>query len=218
MRGRRCGISDRQSQRRRRTEQQIVDAATELFLRDGYARTSLNAVAARAGVAERTLYLRFDNKVRLFQRVIENGIVGDVDDAPLPQREWAIRAMTAATLDERIAAFADGVAGMNERLGPLMAINGEVEASEPAVQQTARHWRVETQRFLRAFWQSAADAGLLPEGADVDWLTDTGAILSAAESRLLAARTQGWDRRAYAAWLAATWRRLVTASAGSPPA
>lgn len=209
-------MSGRHTQRRKRTEQRIVDAATTLFLREGYARTSLAAVAELASVAERTLYVRFDSKVRLFQRVIENGIVGDTDDSPLPTRAWAVRAMTAPTVDERIDAFADGVAEMNERLGPLMAINAEVEASEPAVQETAAVWRRETHAFLTSFWAKALADHLLPDDTDVEWLADTTTLLSAAESRLLATRTLAWDRDAYRMWLATSWRRLATAAGAQP--
>lgn len=130
--------------RTRRTEQRIVAAATRLFLRDGYASTSLAAVAAAAGVSERTVYVRFGTKVALFQRVIQVGVVGDVDPVPLPERPWSIASMTAPTLDDRILAFADGVSDMHERLGPLMSVNGEVEPSERLVQESAGVARADT--------------------------------------------------------------------------
>ncbi len=48
----------------------ILDAATTLFLRDGYGATSLEAVAAAAGVSKRTLYARFAGKTALLQIVV----------------------------------------------------------------------------------------------------------------------------------------------------
>jgi AcrR family transcriptional regulator len=50
--------------------ERILDAATELFLRDGYGAASLEAVAAAAGVSKRTLYARFAGKAALFQVVV----------------------------------------------------------------------------------------------------------------------------------------------------
>jgi len=50
--------------------ERILDAATALFLRDGYGSTSLEAVAASAGVSKRTLYARFAGKAALFQVVV----------------------------------------------------------------------------------------------------------------------------------------------------
>ncbi len=163
-------------------------------------------------MGERTLYLRFSTKAQLFQRVIEAGIVGDTYRLPLPERPWSLQAMSAPTLDERIHAFADGVSEMHERLGPLMAVNGEVEASEPTVHESANQARLATLAFLRAFWESAARDGLLPHEADVGWLIDTSTTLSAAETRLLITRTQGWKRKRYRDWLVVTWHRLVAGS------
>ena len=48
----------------------MLDAATDLFLRDGYGTTSLEAVAAAAGVSKRTLYARFSGKAALLQMVV----------------------------------------------------------------------------------------------------------------------------------------------------
>lgn len=188
-------------------------AAKELFLRDGYALTTLAAVAERAGVAERTVYTRFSSKVTLFQRVVEAATVGDTDPTPLPEREWSRVAMTALTLAERIDAFADGVSTMHERLGPLMAVNGEVEASEPAVQESAAAARSATVAFLHAFWAGAARDGLLPKTTDLTWLIDTSIILSAAETRLIISRHLAWDASTYRDWLRLTWTRLAGAAA-----
>jgi TetR/AcrR family transcriptional regulator, mexJK operon transcriptional repressor len=48
----------------------VLDAATDLFLREGYGTTSLEAVAAAAGVSKRTLYARFAGKAALLQMVV----------------------------------------------------------------------------------------------------------------------------------------------------
>ncbi|MBS0560328.1 MAG: TetR/AcrR family transcriptional regulator [Proteobacteria bacterium] len=47
--------------------ERVIEAATVLFLRDGYGATSLEAVAAAAGVSKRTLYARFSGKAALLQ-------------------------------------------------------------------------------------------------------------------------------------------------------
>ena len=52
------------------TRERICAAAEELFVRDGYARTSIRAVARAAAVAEATVYLAFPNKGALLDAVI----------------------------------------------------------------------------------------------------------------------------------------------------
>jgi TetR/AcrR family transcriptional repressor of mexJK operon len=50
----------------------ILQVATELFLEQGYGSTSIEAVAARAGVSKRTFYDRFDDKAALFTAVVHS--------------------------------------------------------------------------------------------------------------------------------------------------
>jgi TetR/AcrR family transcriptional regulator, mexJK operon transcriptional repressor len=44
--------------------------AIELFLTEGYGSTTIEAVAAGAGISKRTFYHRFDNKAALFAAVV----------------------------------------------------------------------------------------------------------------------------------------------------
>jgi AcrR family transcriptional regulator len=48
----------------------ILDAATALFLGDGFGATSIEAVAKRAGISKRTFYHRFRGKEVLFEAVV----------------------------------------------------------------------------------------------------------------------------------------------------
>src|SRR6202795_5286024 len=86
------------------TEQRILAAATELFLADGYVATTLEAVARRARVAARTVYVRFGTKAALFKRVVDVAIVGDTQPVGVLGRDWAQAGMTAPTAAERIVA------------------------------------------------------------------------------------------------------------------
>ena len=59
----------------------ILGVATELFLQQGYGATSIEAVAARAGVSKRTFYDRFDDKAALFAAVV-HGIIDNIRPPP----------------------------------------------------------------------------------------------------------------------------------------
>ena len=59
-----------------RLGEQILDAATHLFLSLGYGATSIEAVARRARVSKRTFYHRFDDKPALFVAVVHRIIDG----------------------------------------------------------------------------------------------------------------------------------------------
>ena len=50
----------------------IAAAALALFVRDGYERTSVDAIAAEAGVSKRTVYSHYADKQQLFLSVVED--------------------------------------------------------------------------------------------------------------------------------------------------
>jgi TetR/AcrR family transcriptional regulator, mexJK operon transcriptional repressor len=60
--------------------QAIAAAALRLFLRDGYERTSVDAIAAEAGVSKRTIYNRYGEKETLFLSVLRDTFTGLMDE------------------------------------------------------------------------------------------------------------------------------------------
>ena len=53
-----------------RKKKRILDAATGLFIKQGYRKTSIDEVAAASGVAKGTVYLYFKSKTDLLMRAI----------------------------------------------------------------------------------------------------------------------------------------------------
>lgn len=195
------------------TEQRIVAAATELFLADGYLATTLEAVAKRARVGARTVYVRFGTKSELFKRVVDVAIVGDTAPVDVLGRDWMQRALTAPTAAERIAAAAAAGRQIMERSGALFAVALQAAAIEPAIQEAFQEGRRGARRAQEAFWTAMADDGLLPAGADVVWLVDTTGLLGSAETYLQAGHLYNWSFDQYEQWLVTTWTRLAAASA-----
>src|SRR2546425_4113378 len=60
----------------------VLSAAMELLAEIGYARLTMNSVAARAGAGKASLYLRWPNKVALVAEAIQkrSAVVPDVPD------------------------------------------------------------------------------------------------------------------------------------------
>ena len=195
------------------TEERIVAAARELFVRDGYAATTLTAVADAARVAHRTVYVRFGTKAELLKRVVDVAIVGDTQDIGVQSRGWYHAALAAPTIDERIELFADGSAALMARAGDVFAVAQQAEPVEPVIADAFRAGRAATRDSLRRFFTQLRDDGLLPAGADLDWLCDTAGVLAHANTYLLIRETLGWTTSQYRTWLRTTWQRLITAAA-----
>lgn len=191
------------------TEQRIIAAATELFLADGYVPTTLEAVARRAQIAPRTVYVRFGTKAALFKRVVDTAIVGDTEPVGVLDRDWAQAAVTAPTAAQRIAASAAIGRQIMQRTGPLFAVAQQAAAVEPLIAEGWQQGREQSRHAQAVFWTRMADDGLLDPAVDLDWLIDTTSILAAAETYLLITRMTTWDLDTYQDWLAAAFTRLA---------
>ena len=71
--------------RARRAQTHVLKVAEELFLRDGYAATTVAAVAAAAGVSVETIYKTFRGKPGLIRAIQRAGLAG-TGPVPAPDR------------------------------------------------------------------------------------------------------------------------------------
>jgi AcrR family transcriptional regulator len=195
------------------TEQRILAAAAELFLEGGYLATTLEAVARRAQVGARTVYLRFGTKAALFKRVVDVAIVGDTEPVDVLGRDWVQATLTAPTAAERIAASAAAGRQIMQRTGALFAVAQQAAAVEPLIAGFWQQGREQSRRVHALFWTRMAEDGLLDPAVDLAWLIDTTAILAAAETYLLVTRMIGWNLDAYERWLARTFSQLMASPA-----
>jgi len=192
----------------RQTEDRIIAAATELFLAEGYVATTLEAIARRAQVGARTVYVRFGTKAALFKRVVDVAIVGDTLPIDVLSRDWAQAAVTAPTAAERIAAGAAIGRQIMERTGALFAVAQQAAAVEPLIAGFWQQGREQSRHAQAVFWSRMAEDGLLDPGVDLAWVIDTASILGSAETYLVITRMLGWDLDEYENWLVTTSARL----------
>ena len=90
----------------------ILDAATIAFLADGYAATTIEAIARSCGVAKRTIYARWAGKPALFRAVLERlmarwlsiaGDWGEVEELESALDVAAERILSVALTPEAVA-------------------------------------------------------------------------------------------------------------------
>lgn len=69
---------------------QVMDAAVELFLANGYDQTSMDAIAAHAGVSKTTVYAHYADKLALFKAVVERSsrsLALQIDESHLAEEQ-----------------------------------------------------------------------------------------------------------------------------------
>ncbi len=192
-----------------RTETELIDAARALFLENGYVATTLAQIARRAGLAERTVYVRFGTKATLFRRVVDQALVGDTQPIDFAHRPLTREAMTAQTLTERIHALADLSIGIAERAGPLFEVATQAEGLEPELAQAAQDGRLATTALAQSFWRHANADGLLPDGLDTTALALTTDVLICADTTVHLRRTHGWSAPTHRQLIVATLQALT---------
>jgi AcrR family transcriptional regulator len=191
------------------TEDRIVKAALAIFVRDGYAATTLTAVADRARVAHRTVYVRFGTKAALLKRVVDVAVAGDREPVPVADRPWHVAALTAPTLEERIDHYVEGAADLMARAGDVLAVAQQAEAVEPLIADAARAGRAATRDSLMTFVDRLRQDGLVSKDVDTEWIARTLSILGQAQTYLLVREIHGWSNDDYRVWLRATLAHLI---------
>jgi TetR/AcrR family transcriptional regulator, mexJK operon transcriptional repressor len=56
------------------SNEELLDKALDIFLEKGFERTTIDAITASAGMAKRTVYLRYGDKTALFKAALEQAI------------------------------------------------------------------------------------------------------------------------------------------------
>jgi TetR/AcrR family transcriptional regulator of autoinduction and epiphytic fitness len=78
--------SPRHADMRARTRRDVLAAAQRLFAERGYRSTTIDAIAADAGVAVQTIYAAFGSKRAIVWALLETTLVGDDDPRSLIDR------------------------------------------------------------------------------------------------------------------------------------
>ena len=78
--------SPRRREQAAATRREILDAAQRLFEQQGYAATTMAAIATEAGVALKTVYVAFETKSGVLRALWNLLLRGDEDDVPVAER------------------------------------------------------------------------------------------------------------------------------------
>src|SRR5919204_2393457 len=80
--------SPRRREQAAATRREILEAAQRLFERQGYAATTMAAIAAEARVALKTVYVTFESKSGVLRALWNLLLRGDERDTPVTERAW----------------------------------------------------------------------------------------------------------------------------------
>ena len=133
------------------TRRRVLDAADTLFTRDGYAATTMAAIADQADVAVQTLYAVFGNKRTILTELIDARVVGDDHAESLQDREdW--QAMERETDPHRqIALFAQiatRIATRSAAINEILAAAAGADSEIAVIYDQQRQARYKDERRI----------------------------------------------------------------------
>ena len=192
-------IRDEQARRTRRT---IVTAAHDLFLAQGYAATTIDAVAQAAHVSRRTVFNSVGGKATLLKLALDWALVGDDEPVPMADRP-AVKAIQAEPDPRKaLALWVQMVTEVAARVTPIAEVITAAADADPDAARLIADGDRDRMFGATAFVGYLASLnGLAPgltqqHAADMCW-----AIMDGHLYRCLVIQ-RGWSATDYTQWLA----------------
>ena len=190
-----------------RTRTRILEAASELFLERGYARTTIKDIAVQADVARDTVHAIFGNKARVLTALIDLRLVPDDAVANVTQRQDAQAIRNEMDQRKQIELFAKFIAGISTELRPVFEILRTASAVEPEmanVFEEMNRFRLDNMQTYAKWIAARGPLRVTTRRAgEIIW-----ALASLDVARMLCDEI-GWTQSRHARWLSDTLIRTL---------
>jgi AcrR family transcriptional regulator len=193
----------------RQTRSRILDAAQRRFAERGYGVTTMDAIAAEAGVAVDTVYAGFGSKRGVLSALMDVRVGGDDQPVELLDRPGPQAVRRETNQRRQLAIFAQDVSAIGERARPVADI---IRGAAAVDEEIAALWsRLEESRFqnMSRFVAWVAANGPFRAGiTEADAAAIVWSLTSPEMQRLLRVE-RGWTTERYREWLAQTLTRTL---------
>jgi AcrR family transcriptional regulator len=201
--------SSRRQAQARETRRAVLDAARELFIEQGYGRTTIADVARAAGVSVETVYSAFGNKATLLHRAWDVTIGGDDEEITYHERPEINVLRAEPDLARRLAMQAAVFTQTARRIVPFLLAMQGAAASEPAAAEMLAEIGRQRLEGLSVMAREAAATGQLAvseqDCRDIMWASTDGVLWQ----RLVNER--GWSDERFQTWLGQMWINALVA-------
>lgn len=216
VKGGRTYRSPRRAQQAAATRREIVGAAHRLFEAQGYAATTMAAIAGEADVSLKTVYLAFDTKARLLRAVWDLLLKGDDADAPVAERPWYVTVLEEPDPERKLRRLAEASCTVKRRIAGLLRV---IRDAAPSDDEIGALWALIQADFHAnqgAVIATLDRAGALARGLDAGRATDILWTLNHPDVWLLLVGERGWSPEQFEVWLADTAIAQLLRPSGAP--
>jgi AcrR family transcriptional regulator len=189
-----------QAQQNRRT---ILEVAHRRFVSDGYAATTMGAVAAGADVSVETIYKAFRNKPGLVKAVLDVSVVGDDEPIPMLQREFVQRNTAEPDPRIKLQMYGEHLTEIGPRSFPLQLVVRDAAVSDAGAAEVWAQMQAERLTGMTAFATHLADGGHLRGGLAVEDARDILWLHNSVDVWDLLVNQRGWSEERWGTWIGA---------------
>lgn len=201
--------STRRQAQARQTRLQIAGVARELFFERGYAGTTIEAIAERAGVAAETIYATFKNKRNVLSFVFDIAIGGDDKDVRLLDRPDPQAVLKETDQRRQLTLFANDITKILHRAAPVFEILRIAAKTESEIAELVERLLRERLVNMNMVAKSVATNGPLRDGVSRARAAELIWSMTSPELYLLLTRDLNWIDEQYSQWLMDTLIRLL---------
>jgi AcrR family transcriptional regulator len=196
--------SPRRREQAAATRREILDAAQRLFERQGYATTTMAAIAAEAGVALKTVYVAFETKSGLLRALWHLLLRGDEADAPVKERRWYRAVLEEPDPERQLRMNAHNSGAVKTRAGALMGVIRSAAPADPDIEALWSRIQTDFYDHQRPIVESLSAKNALRQGLDVSRATDILWTLNHPDVWRLLVGERGWSPEPYEQWFGDT--------------
>ncbi len=196
--------SPRRREQASATRRDILVAAQRLFQEQGYAATTMAAIATEAGVALKTVYVAFETKSGVLRALWHLLLRGDDENQPVGERRWHLEVLEEPDPERQLRLNARNSRVVKERAGGLL---GVIRDAAPTDLDIAALWdriQIEFHAIQQQVVESLHDKGALAPALDVAGATDILWTLNHPDVWQLLHGRRGWTATRYEQWFADT--------------
>jgi AcrR family transcriptional regulator len=180
----------------------VVQAARDLFERDGFRRTTIAAVAAHAGVSAESVYKGFGSKAALAKAVFDVVIAGDDEPVPVAERPAMQAIRDEPDVRRKIAMFVDGLVQRQARSARVQILIRDGRHVDDSLAPIWAKLNDEGLTGMTMLGRHLLESGQLRDGIELDEVRDVLWNYLAIDNYERLVLSQGWPLRRYSRWLA----------------
>jgi AcrR family transcriptional regulator len=194
--------SPRRREQAAATRREILDAARRLFERQGYAATTMAAIAAEAGVALKTVYVAFETKSGVLRALWNLLLRGDEEETPIGERAWYREVLDETDPERRLRLNARNSSEGKARIGAVAEVIRTAAPTDPEIEALWNRIQTDYHANQRAVVERLDEGRALQPGLDVDRAADILWTLNHPTVWQLLVRERGWTAEQYEEWAA----------------